>query len=170
MKNIELKIVCDNFGAIKNLLKIAKARFAGTLNQTDTYFKCKNGRLKLREINKRYFELISYQRPDKKTSKLSDYQVIKLKKDEAEDMKRVLKKSLGEKVVVKKKRDLWIYENTRIHLDFVEKLGNFLELETVLQIGDLEHFKNEHAKVIELLGIENCKKIRGSYSDLLLAK
>jgi len=170
MKNIELKIVCDNPETVKNLLRKAGAKFAGTLKQTDTYFKCKNGRLKLREINNRYFELISYQRPDKKTSKLSDYQIIKMKKDEAENIKFILEKSLGEKVVVKKKRDLWIYKNTRIHLDVVEKLGNFMELETVLYGNNLKHSKKEHAEVIDLLGIKNCKKISGSYSNLLLAK
>lgn len=170
MKNIELKIIPDDFLRITKILKKSGAQFKGGLAQTDTYFNCKKGRLKLREINRKDFELIFYQRPDKKNSRLSNYQIIELKKEQVGNMKSILKGSLGEMVVVRKKRNLWIYKNTRIHLDTVEKLGHFLELETVVQENNLKNAKNEHIKVKSLLEIGKCKKISTSYSNLLLAK
>ena len=65
---------------------------------------------------------------------------------------------------------MWIYKNTRIHLDDVNKLGKFLELETVIDGINLINAKKEHEKVIKLLNIAQCKKIKKSYSDLLLNK
>jgi len=170
MKNIELKIVLDDFSEVVRILKKSKARFMGSLLQIDTYFNCKNGRLKFREINNRNFEFIFYQRPDKKNSKMSNYQILKFRKNQAIDIKTILKNSLGEKIVVKKERRLWIYKNTRIHLDIVKKLGNFLELETVIQKNNIKNARNEHLEIINLLKISRFKKISVSYSDLLLAK
>jgi len=170
LKNIELKIILPDFQNVLVILKKIRAKFRGNLLQLDTYYNCKNGRLKLREINGKNFELIFYKRPDKKNSKLSDYQIIKLKKKQAKNIKFVLKRSLGEKVLVKKKRNLWIYKNTRIHMDVVKKLGHFLELETVIQGNNFKNARKEHAKIINLLKIDRLKKISTSYSDLLLAK
>jgi len=170
MKNIELKIILDDFLEITKILKKSGAQFKGRLAQIDTYFNCKKGRLKLREINRKNFELIFYQRPDKQSSRLSNYQIAEFKKDQAQNIKLVLSESLGVLVAVKKKRNLWIYKNTRIHLDIVEKLGHFLELETVVRGNSLKNARNEHAEVINLLRIDKCKKISTSYSNLLLAK
>jgi len=170
MKNIELKIILDNFSNIIQILKKSGAQFKGELLQIDTYFNCKEGRLKLREINSRGFELIFYQRPDKKNSKMSNYQILKFKKNQANDIKTILKNSLGEKITVRKERKLWMYKNTRIHLDVVKKLGHFLELETVIRGDNLKNAKKEHIEIINLLKISRFKKISVSYSDLLLAK
>lgn len=170
MKNIELKIILPDFRNVLVVLKKIRAKAKGNLLQLDTYYNCKNGRLKLREVNGKNFELIFYRRPDKKNSKLSDYQIIKFKKKQAQNIKFVLSHSLGEKVLVKKKRNLWIYKNTRIHLDIVEKLGHFLELETVVRGNNLKNARNEHLEIIKLLKIGRLKKISMSYSDLLLVK
>ena len=170
MKNIELKIILDNFLNIVQILKKSGAQFKGELLQVDTCYNCKNGRLKFREINNEQFEFIFYQRPNKTDSKISDYQILKFNKNQAGNIKNILKKSLGEKVVVKKERNLWIYKNTRIHLDVVKKLGHFLELETVIQGDNFKNARKEHAKIINLLKIGRLKKISTSYSDLLLAK
>ncbi len=170
MKNIELKIILENFSNIVQILKKSGAQFKGKLLQVDTYYNCKNGRLKFREINNKQFELIFYQRPNKTNSKISDYQILNFNKNQARGIENILKKSLGEKVVIKKERNLWIYKNTRIHLDIVEKLGHFLELETVVQGNNLKNARKEHAEIINLLKIGRLKKISVSYSDLLLVK
>lgn len=168
MKNIELKISLNNFSDIILALKLAGAEFKGKLVQTDTYYNCKTGRLKLREINNKDFELIFYKRPDKNGSEVSHYQIAKIEKNQLRNAKIILKASLGEKVIVRKKRNLWLYKHTRIHLDEVNDLGSFLELETVVKGINLMRAEEEHYKIIKLLSIDKFKKCNKSYSDLLL--
>lgn len=168
MKNIELKISIDNTRNIIATLKKIKASDRGVLKQVDTYFNVKIGRLKTREINNKNFELIYYQRPDTVESKISDYQVISLTKKDCETVKNILKNTNGLKVIVKKERKLCIYKNTRIHLDKVNKLGNFLELETVINKINTKTAEKEHMELVKLLNIASYKKIKESYSDLLL--
>lgn len=167
MKNIELKIVLSDPKAVINELKKAKAKFSGKLIQTDTYYNCRKGRLKLREINRKSFELIYYERPDTKKSKVSGYQVLPIRISQLKNIKHILNRALGEKIIKKKERNLWLYKNTRIHIDKVKNLGNYLELETVVKKG-ISIAKKEHQEIINLIGISNAKKIDVSYSDLLL--
>ncbi|MFH0814578.1 MAG: class IV adenylate cyclase [Candidatus Falkowbacteria bacterium] len=167
MKNIELKVAVKNFNEIKKLLKKNSAKPIGVLRQIDTYYTCQKGRLKIREINNKEFEILFYQRSDKKRSKISDYEMFRLKPCQLNTMKRIFGRAYGVKVVVKKKRELWIYKNTRIHLDRVNKLGNFLELETVVKNISLEQAQKEHQGAIGLLNFGKYKRINGSYSDLL---
>lgn len=169
MKNIELKIQVDDFQSINRNLKKARATDEGVLSQTDTYFNCKGKRLKLREQNDKEFLLVLYARPDKKEATVSDYDIIYFDKKQAQALKAVLKKAYGEKVVVKKERKLWMYKNTRIHLDKVQKLGTFLELETVVKKG-LAEAKKEYNEVVDFLDLEKYKKLERSYSDMLMEK
>lgn len=170
MKNIELKISIDNKEEIIALLKQIKATDKWILIQEDTYFISKNWRLKLREINNSQSELIYYERPNTNESKISDYNIINLDENQSKQLKNILSKTNEIKVVVKKNRNLWIYKNTRIHIDQVDNLGNFLELETVIQNIDLIEGEQEHFEVIRLLEISNNKKFEKSYSDLLLER
>ncbi|MFA6119702.1 MAG: class IV adenylate cyclase [Parachlamydiales bacterium] len=171
MKNIELKISSGSFSPIVKILQKEKAKCEAILNQTDTYYNYPEERLKIREINNKFFEIILYHRPDKKSSKVSNYEVTKLYDQKTKDLvKKVFLGLFGEKVIVKKTRELWLYKNTRIHLDRVDKLGNFLELETVVNKISFTQAQSEHKKVIELLDLEKYPKISKSYSDLLLVK
>ena len=167
MKNIEIKLRLFNFQKVKSLLKKIGGKEEGVLKQTDTYFNCQNGRLKLREINNRNFELISYQRAEIKGPKISDIKILELDKHQVMVIKNILIKALGIKIIVKKERNLWIYKHTRIHFDRVSKLGKFLELETVMRDIDYERAKKEHQKIINLLNICQYKRISKSYSDLV---
>ena len=168
MKNIELKIKVNNFIEIEKLLKILGAKYKGTLSQKDTYFNCIKGRLKIREINNKNFEIIFYDRPDKSINKLSSYFVMPIKRDKFKEIKSILKLSMGIKVIVSKKRNLWLFENTRIHLDSVNKLGKFLELETVLEKISEQKGKKEYMEIYNLLKLDKFEKISLSYSDLLI--
>lgn len=168
MKNIELKVKVKNFKEINERLKKMRAEFARKLIQVDTYYNVPAGRLKFREINRCEYEFIFYQRPDRVGSKISDYLVWKIKPSQAELAKSFFKKILGEKLKVVKTRRLWLYKNTRIHLDQVKNIGNFLELETVIAKKDLIFFKKEHEEIIKLLNLNKYKKIDKSYSDLVV--
>jgi predicted adenylyl cyclase CyaB len=167
MKNIELKISINNFKDIINILKRIGAHYSKTMHQIDVYYFCKNGRLKLRNTNNKNFELIFYQRPDKKIRKISNYEILKINPDKFNYIKSLLDSGLGGKNIVIKKRHLWIYRNTRIHLDIVRGLGKFLELETIVKKIPLREAKKEYNKLLILLNVLNTKIHKESYKDLL---
>lgn len=167
MKNIELKVKVNDFNKTIKSLKALGAKYFGVLKQKDIYFNCNLGRLKIREINNKKFELIFYQRPDKLKSRLSEYLIISLDKERSELLKDILTKAIGLKVVVVKNRKLWLFKNTRIHLDQVKKLGKFLEFETVLGKKTKTEGMAESQEVYDSLQLDKYKKISKSYSDLV---
>lgn len=71
--------------------------------------------------------MIYYERPDESELKISTYEIVELDVASAQKITSLLTKSLGIKIVVEKERNLWMYENTRIHLDIVQGLGCFSE-------------------------------------------
>ncbi len=169
MKNIELKVKVDRMQLLTRCLRSLNARFEGTLKQKDTYYHCQNGRLKIREVNGSEFMLIQYCRPDTKSHKISDFEILELSKQQCLKTKKMLKFALGIKISVVKERKLWMYKNTRIHLDAVKDLGTFLELETKITTDELLA-KKEYDALISSLFLDRFVKIKKSYSDLLLAK
>lgn len=131
MQNIELKAIYGDLERGARLARELGARFRGELAQTDTYFHVRFGRLKLREINgASEAELIAYQRDDHARARVSSYEIIPIA--DAAAARRGLAATLGVRLMVVKRRDLWIWKNVRIHLDRVEHLGNYLEFEAVL--------------------------------------
>lgn len=170
MKNIELKIKVSNFQGIEKSLKLLGAKYRGVLRQKDTYFNCVRGRLKIREINNKNGELIFYQRPDSAINKLCDYSLVSLDRARLQQLKSILAATAGIKVIVSKRRHLWLLKNTRVHLDQVDKLGKFLELETVLGKTSKAKGEKEYFEIYRLLKLGRFKKINKSYSDLLSAR
>ena len=168
MKNIELKIKVSDFKEIEKSLKLIGAKYCGVFNQRDTYFNCVKGRLKVREINNKKFELIFYQRLDKLVNKLSNYLIMSLDRVQLRLLKNILALLLGIKGIVSKNRKLWLFKNTRIHLDDVDKLGNFLELETVLDKISKKEGNIEYLEIYNLLELNRFEKIKKSYSDLMI--
>lgn len=163
--NIEIKARISDF---EKCCRIA-AEIAGgapqVLNQIDTYFFVRKGRLKLRE-DESGNELIYYERPDVGEPKRSDYERYLLESPEA--IKRILDSALGVRVVVRKQRLVYIRENVRIHLDKVEGLGHFLELEAVVDMNT--DIMECTSRVNELLGrfeVKDSEIVALSYSDLL---
>jgi predicted adenylyl cyclase CyaB len=167
MKNLELKIFVNNFRDVVNRLKKIGAEHSGTLNQKDVYYKVSGGRLKTREINGTDFELIFYNRANTKSSKFSNYQILNFSENEFKILAGILNNVFDIKSVVEKKRELWLFKHTRVHLDKVKGLGNFLELETVMKNINLAKVTKEHKEVIKLLDLNKYKKQSKSYSDLL---
>ncbi len=169
MKNIELKLLINDFRKVSPCLRRIGAKHNGRLQQIDIYYNCKNGRLKIRSINNKKFELISYQRPNTNGAKISNYQISNIKPSRFKKVKSDLDNKFGEETTVKKQRILWIYRNTRIHLDKVYGLGKFLELETVVKKINLKQAKKEYNEVAKQLNLSKYKKYNKSYSDLLLS-
>src|SRR4051794_8194198 len=129
-KNIEIKAKCNDLAAARRGAKRVGARRVGVLHQVDTYFHVARGRLKLREIRGGGAELIWYVRQNRAAARESNYALVAV--EEPGPLKRALAAALGVRSVVRKRRELWMYENVRIHLDEVEGLGRFIEFEAVM--------------------------------------
>ncbi len=166
MNNGEIKAVCPNLDATAAQLRdIDGARHAGTLHQIDTYFCVRHGRLKLRENQGDSAQLMQYLRPDEPGSRLSDYLLVAT--DEPEKMKIAVGRSLGVWVVVEKTRELFLWRNTRIHLDSVAGLSKFLELETVINDQSVDDTVIECGEIQKVLGISQSRSIADSYADMM---
>jgi predicted adenylyl cyclase CyaB len=161
--NLELKIRIENPAKVLERVKEINAEFKGELNQVDVYYKIKNGLLKLRLENGKQ-TLIKYMRNEKSGERWSDYQLISLVENDAREY---LKDILEEEAVVEKQRILYLYDNTRIHIDTVKGLGSFLELETLV-INGKEDAGRRFEQIFSLLSLKIENEIRKSYRDLML--
>ena len=138
----------------------------GVLAQRDTYFPARRGRLKLREADEAP-ELIAYRRPDSPDPAESTYVLAPVSEPHA--LADALDAALGTVVVVSKRRRLLLWQGVRIHLDEVEGLGSFVELEAVLpDAGDLAEAQAKLARMRAELGIDNGALVSVGYADLLM--
>lgn len=160
--NLELKAKVDSFRTIKGTLKKINAEYKGVLKQKDTYFKAKGFLLKLRKENGRY-ELIKYNRDEKGKKRWSNFELLFI---EGKNPEKYLSEILKPEAVVEKSRELYMYKNTRIHLDTVKGLGKFIELETIMNKGKLDARKRFN-ELVDLLGLDLSKQIKTSYRFLV---
>ena len=133
-RNIEIKARARDFIGQSELAAQLSEGPAQHLVQVDTFFNVTSGRLKLREFGDGTGELIQYHRADQIEPTESTY--IRNTTADPSTLKDALANSLGVRAVVKKKRTVYMAGQTRIHLDEVEGLGMFLELEVVLDSED----------------------------------
>ena len=167
--NIEIKARSTNQDEIREILKSKNANFKGVDHQIDTYFKVSFGRLKLRE-GKIENHLIHYQRENKEGPKQS--QVTLFTSDPTSSLKEILTKALGVLVVVDKKREIYFIDNVKFHIDVVENLGTFVEIEAIDTDGSIGKDKllTQCHFFLDLFKISQEDLISFSYSDLLLQK
>ena len=161
-QNLELKIKINEANNFISILEQNGAVDNGLLNQKDIYYTFDKGLLKLRLVNGK-FELIKYLRDEDGERRWSNYELMKL---EAEDVEGFLFDLFDIDVIVEKVRRLYIYKNTRIHIDDVKHLGYYLELETVVNSNQSEA-KKEFDEIVKMLELESVKEIRSSYRDLI---
>ncbi|MFP5259482.1 MAG: class IV adenylate cyclase, partial [Acidobacteriota bacterium] len=133
-RNIEIKARIPSVDAIEAAVAALADAGPMPIAQDDTFFPCPNGRLKLRELAATEGQLIFYQRPDAAGPKASHYDIAPTEAPAA--LRQVLAKALGVCGRVRKNRTLYHCGRTRVHLDRVEGLGEFLELEVVLAEGE----------------------------------
>ena len=165
-RNVELKATDpDPERSLAVCLELG-AEDHGVLVQRDTYFRVPDGRLKLREQTPGGAVLIQYHRPDAAQARESRYRLVDVPDPAA--LKEALDEALGTLVVVDKQRHLLIWHGVRIHLDRVEGLGHFLELEGVAPAdSDLTAERDRVAQLSEALGLQG-RVLEDSYSDRLL--
>ncbi len=164
--NVEIKASCKDHERIRDILRSRNAGFRGEDRQVDTYFEVPRGRLKLRE-GKIENNLIYYERPDRSGPKVSRCMVLPAGKNPG--LKEILSRATGVRVEVKKYREIWFLENIKIHLDRVDGLGSFIEIEAQGREGvaDQANLEKQCSELMRDLGIRKADLIRESYSDLL---
>ena len=167
--NYEFKAACNNIDELESRLQELNPLFMGIDHQIDTYFNVPNGRLKLREGNIEQ-SLIHYQRDNTASSKQSD--VILYQHQPHKNLKELLTKALGIKIVVDKTRKIYFIDNVKFHFDSVIELGSFIEVEAIDKKGSLglEKLKQQCDHYIHFLNISDDQFMAESYSDLLAKK
>ena len=165
MRNIEAKYRCRNLDPVRDRALALGAREAGVLAQRDLFFAAPEGRLKLREFGDGTGELIAYRRADAAEARESDYRIART--DNPGALASALEHAFGVVGEVRKRRNLLLYRHTRIHLDRVEHLGTFVELETVVTDQSDAEAHAELALVAGALGLRNEDRVSVAYVDLL---
>jgi len=165
-RNVEIKARVDNLQEMIALTRKVSGESGEVIKQVDVFFNCENGRLKLRIFTSGMGDLIYYQRPDQSGPKTSTYSISKT--TEPEKLQSVLEQSLGVRAIVRKTRHLYMVGRTRIHLDSVEDLGDFIELEVVLGHSEkVSDGKREAENLMTILNIDRTSLIDSAYIDLL---
>jgi homotetrameric cytidine deaminase len=166
-RNIEIKARDADPARTLELALGLGATDKGVISQRDTYFARARVRLKLREQEPGEDELIEYRRADEAGSRTSSYRRVPV--GAAAELREALDAALGTLVVVAKRRRLLLLDNVRIHLDEVEGLGSFMELEAVAAAdSDLAAEHDQVARLRAQLEIGDEALVGESYSDLLL--
>jgi adenylate cyclase, class 2 len=164
-RNIEIKVCCADLHQVRQRAGELGARYEWTHRDTDTYFRVPHGRLKLRQTDgSPNSTLIAYERPDETASRISRYHLVNV--NEGNPLREMLANTLGVLATVVKTRELFMYGSTRIHLDIVDGLGTFVELETVIGDQTESDARAEHSYVLTALGLEEFDVVAKSYSDL----
>ena len=165
-RNIEIKASIDS---VDVLLPRARALADGdpvTIVQDDSFFNVPHGRLKLRQFADGSAELIHYHRADSPDTKASDY--VRVPVPDPAALREALARACGLLGRVQKERLLLLAGNTRIHLDRVTGLGDFMELEVVLHAGQSDADGAATAEALmDALGLADANRLAGSYLDLM---
>lgn len=164
-RNLELKAPLPPSAAGAAIARSLGAKLADRFYHTDTYFKIGPGRLKLREFRGGIGELIRYSRPNTRGVRVSRYTIVQVR--HPAEVRNALKRVFGVSAVVRKRRDLYILKNARIHLDRVRGLGSFVEFEVIISYGmpQAKRLMNELKKAF---GLRDRDCIGTSYSTLLI--
>lgn len=164
--NIEIKAGLRDPDRTRKLVEKLSDTPGQSIEQRDTFFASPNGRFKLRQFSPEAGELIFYNRADIAGTKQSDYLIAPTSAPER--LLAVLSAALDVQQTVTKTRLLFMVGQTRIHLDSVDGLGSFLELEVVLRPDQPPEEGHEIArKLMSALDIQESDLVEGAYADLL---
>ena len=168
-RNIEIKA---RIASVENLRPRAEALSGAPallIVQDDSFFSVPHGRLKLREVADGSAELIHYHRADSAEPKASDY--VRVPVSDPTALREALTRACGLQGRVQKQRWLCLIGSTRIHIDRVAGLGDFMELEVVLQDGQSDAEGQAIAEALMLqLDLADAERLAGAYLDLLAAR
>jgi len=165
-RNVEIKARVPEPERLRKRVEALADGPAVVLDQEDIFFHAPRGRVKLRTFPDGHGELIAYERPDRPGATLSNYHIYRT--DNPDGLKSFLTEALGARGVVRKRRLLYRVGQTRVHLDDVERLGTFLELETVLTDDQSEEEGEKiAAEILATLDVPDDVRVECAYIDLL---
>jgi predicted adenylyl cyclase CyaB len=102
-------------------------------------------------------------------TRASDYTLVPVA--DPEELRAVLDRAIGREGQVRKERHLYRIDNVRIHLDRVEGLGDFLELEAIVDAGHREPDCHRSCELLlDRFGIPPEARLAVAYFDLLTAR
>ncbi len=163
-KNFEIKCKIENYEKTGNIIKALKKFSYSAENQTDIYYRVSLGRLKLRIINNKTGNLIFYDRGENEKKRVSKYIISRT--DNFKELDEILRRQFNVLISVQKKREIFIKDNIRIHLDNVKGLGKFLEVEIIYTNNKSP--RSLMKEIILYLNLNENDFIQCSYSDLLI--
>jgi predicted adenylyl cyclase CyaB len=167
-RNVEIKARADDRPDLEERVSALADDGPTVIDQEDVFFFSSAGRLKLRIFSDTSGELIYYERPDNVEPTQCRY--IRSPTSNPGEIRKILALALGVRGVVQKRRTLYLIGQTRVHLDRVEGLGRFVELEVVLSAGQDADFGADIARgLIEQLGIDRTDLLDRAYIDLIEA-
>lgn len=165
-RNIEIKARISQLDTVLKKAQMLVGSAPKRIEQTDIFFHAESGRLKLRLLEAARGELIFYQRDNISGPKTSTYHVVET--DRPNELRVLLAAAYGEKIIVRKLRHLFLIGRTRIHVDVVTGLGEFLELEVMLDDAEgPADGEREALKLMARLGIQSQDLVEGAYADML---
>jgi adenylate cyclase class IV len=165
-RNIEIKARVADRATLEDSARRLADHGPELIQQDDSFFNCPDGRLKLRDFGNGKGELIFYRRADEAGPKTSFYRITPTA--DPAGLRDTLTLALGELGRVIKQRTLYLVGRTRIHLDRVQDLGEFMELEVVLAEGEDEAAGLEEARrLMAALGVAETALVQGAYLDWL---
>lgn len=165
-RNVEVKVAVADLPALRAAALAAGAQPSVVEEQTDRYYELDGGRrVKLRTRAGGAAELIRYDRPETAGVRPSDYEIMPVRDATAG---ACLVPRGAPVAVVHKRREVLLLENVRIHLDEVDRLGTFLELEAVVDAAhDDVVCRRQVAVLLRALGLADAEPIRASYGELV---
>ncbi len=165
-RNVEIKARVADIVALQVRAQALANAGPELIAQDDTFFACTQGRLKLRDFGDGSGELIHYERADDTGPKTSRY--VRAATSQPDALREALARAYGVIGRVRKQRTLFLCGRTRIHLDRVEGLGDFVELEVVLSDDEpAAQGEAEAHALMERLGIAPADLVATAYLDLL---
>ena len=169
-RNVEIKARVPDPAALRRRVAELADRGPVELEQHDSFFATgdRSRRLKLRRFaDDRPAELIAYLRPDRTDPSCSDYRRVEL--GDGDELLEALRFALASRGEVRKQRTVYWVGRTRVHLDRVDGLGDFVELEVVLDPSETEAAgEEEAARLMEALEIREEDLVEVAYRDLLV--
>ncbi len=168
-RNIEIKARVESLPALRARAAALATEPPKEIAQDDTFFCCDTGRLKLRAFASGTGELIFYRRADDAGPKESFY--VLSRTSDPDGLREALTLAYGQRGRVIKQRTLIMIGRTRVHLDRVQDLGDFMELEVVLADGETTDAGLGEAKALMAkLEVRESQLVEGAYLDLLTVK
>ena len=165
-RNIEIKVALGGLDAARTTVTALGARYVATEEQVDRYFEVDvRRRVKLRTFGNGTAELIEYTRPETDSARVSNYEIKPVRDEHA---RACLVPKGPPQMVVRKQREIYLIDNVRVHLDTVDGLGTFLELEAVVDVAHDEAVcRAQTQTLMQALGVRPTDCLRASYADLL---